>query len=96
MKKKKKKHQRLTRVLNSAVKIRTQILEEDITWKGIHAINAAKYLDKMSKKNREAVTRAYKKLFERNLVLDMADALCTWDDYYEELEKTTNPPKAGK
>ncbi len=53
-KKKKKKHQRLTKVLNTAVKIRTLILTEDSILGGMHTLNGTKYLDKMSRRARQA------------------------------------------
>ena len=75
LKKKKKKHQRFTKVLNSAVKIRTLILDEEAAWSGTHALNGAQYLEKMSNRSKRAVIKAYMKLFERDLVSDMAEAL---------------------
>ena len=59
-------------MFNSAVKIITLILDEEATRSGTHALNGAQYLEK---------------LFERDLVSDMAEALCAGGDYYEELEK---------
>ena len=74
-------------MFNSAVKIITLILDEEATRSGTHALNGAQYLEKMSNRSKQAVIKAYMKLFERDLVSDMAEALCAGDDYYEELEK---------
>ena len=94
-KKKKKKHQRLIKELNIAVKIRTIILTEEATWGGIHALNGAKYLDNMSRRARQATINPYKKLFGRDLVMDMAEALRYGDDFLEEFESNQKISKAG-
>ena len=85
-KKKKKKHRNLTKVLNTALKIRTLILTEEAAWGEIHAFNRAKYLDNMSRRARQATINACKKLFGRDLGMDMAEALCEGDDFFEEFE----------
>ena len=89
-KKKKKKHKKLLKVLNASVKIKSLILEEEATWAGTHAFNAGKYLEKMGVKTKEEVSKAYKKLFDSDLITDMANAICAGDDYFESLED--NPP----
>ena len=85
-KRKKKKHQRLTKVLNTAVKIRTLILTEEATLEGIHALNGAKYLENMSRRARQSIINEYKKLFGRDLKMDLAEALCKGEDFFEEFE----------
>ena len=94
-KKKKRKHQRQTKVLNAAVKIRTLILAEEATWEGIHALNGAKYMENMSRRARQRTINAYKKLFGRDLVMDMAEALCEGDDFFEEFELNQKNLKGG-
>ena len=71
---------------NTAAKIRTLILTEEATWEGIHALNGAKYLENMSRRARQATINAYKKLFGRDLVMDMAEALLEGDDFFEEFK----------
>jgi hypothetical protein len=85
-KKKKRKHQKLTKALNSAVKIRTLVLNEEATWAGTHPLNASRYLNKMSNYAVKAVTKAYRKLFERDLHKDMVDAICDGDEYLKYLK----------
>ena len=89
-KKKKKKHRKLLKVLNASVKIKSLILEEETTRAGTHAFNAGKYLEKMGVKTKEEVSKAYKKLFDSDLITDMANAICAGDDYFESLED--DPP----
>ena len=72
------------------MKIKSLILEEEATWAGTHAFNAGKYLEKMGVKAKEEVSKAYKKLFDSDLITDMANAICAGDDYFESLED--NPP----
>ena len=86
-KKKQKKNQKLLKALNSSVKLKSLILEEEATWAGTHAYNAGKYLSKMSIKAKEAVSKAYKKLFGEDLVSDLANAICAGDEYFESLEE---------
>ena len=95
-KKKKKKHQRLTKVLNTAVKIRTLILTEEATWEGIYELNGTKYLENMSRRARQATINACKKLFGRDLGMDMAEALCEFDDFFEEFESNQKNLKGTK
>ena len=40
----------------------------------------------MSSYAKKAVTKAYRKLFERDLHKDMVDAICDGDEYFKELE----------
>ena len=75
----------MTKILNTAVKIRTLVLKEEATWAGTHVQNAVKYLHKMSKIAKKEISRAYSKLFERNLNTDIVDAICAGDEYYEQL-----------
>ena len=86
-KKKQKKNQKLLKALNSSVKLKSLILEEEATWAGTHAYNAGKYLSKMSIKAKEAVSKAYKKLFGGDLVSDLTNAICAGDEYLESLEE---------
>ena len=85
-KKKKKKHQKVVKALNSAVKVKGLILKEQTTWEGIHALNAAKYLESMSIRAKKATFKAYKGLFGNDLPEDMTLALCAGDDFFESLE----------
>ena len=89
-KKKKKKHRKLLKVLNASVKIKSLILEEEATWAGTHAFNAGKYLEKMGVKAKKEVSKAYKKLFDSDLITDMANAIFAGDNYFESLE--VDPP----
>ena len=86
----------LTKVFNTVEKMRTLILTEEATWEGIHALNGAKYLDNMSRKARQATINAYKKLFGRDLVMDMADSPCAGDDFFEETEQKTKRREINK
>jgi len=85
-KKKKKKHQKVVKALNSAVKVKGLILKEQTTWEGIHALNAAKYLENMSIRAKEATFKAYKGLYGTDLPEDLALALCEGDDFFETFE----------
>ena len=40
----------------------------------------------MSKIAKKEISRAYSKLFERNLNTDIVDAICAGDEYYEQLD----------
>ena len=40
----------------------------------------------MGVKTKEEVPKAYKKLFNSDLITDMANATCAGDDYFESLE----------
>ena len=82
-------------MLNTAVKIRTLILTEEATWGGIHALNGAKYLDNMSRRARQVTINTYKKLFGRDLVMNMAEELCEGDDFFKEFESNQQISKVG-
>ena len=90
-KKKKKKHQRLVKALNMAVKIKGLILQEETTWEGIHALKAAKYIENMSIRAKEATFKAYKGLYGTDLPVDMASAFCDGDEFFEYIESEPPP-----
>ena len=90
-KKKKKKHQRLVKALNMAVKIKGLILQEETTWEGIHALKAAKYIENMSNRAKEATFKAYKGLYGTDLPVDMASAFCDGDEFFEYIESEPPP-----
>ena len=59
-------------MLNSEVKLRALILEEEAEWSGEQAFNRAQNLEEMSNLSKQAIIKTYKKIFERDLILDMA------------------------
>ena len=75
--------------------MRTIVLIEEAIWEGIHTLNGAKYLENMSRRARQATINAYKKLFGRDLGMDMAEALCEGDDFFEEFESNQKNLKGG-
>ena len=68
------------------MKIKGLILKEESTWEGIHVLNAAKYIEKISLRAKEATFKAYKGLYGTDLIIYFASALCDGDEFFESLE----------
>ena len=89
-KKKKKRHQLKVQAMNTAVKVRTHLLKEEETWNGLDWLKGAQLIEKETTKKKELIFKAYKNLFNRDLVMDVAEAATAGDDFYEWSE--TQPP----
>ena len=61
-------------------------LQEEATWEGIHALKAAKCLERMSIRAKEVTYKVYKGLYWTDLPEEMASALWDGDDFFESLE----------
>ena len=93
-KKKKKKHIKLIKAMDIAVRIRGHLLKEEQLMTGIHAVKGAQQLEDAPRKYRQRIINAYKALFDRDCVLDIADAFFDPEDYpemYQSLEPSCMP-----
>ena len=86
---KEKKRRRKIQAMNIAVKIRGLLLKEE-TFDGKHALGGAVLLDKAKRGVKERIIKAYREIFNRDVVMDTAEALCMGDEFSEEYyeEKT--------
>ena len=57
------------------MKVKGFILQEEATWEGIHALKAAKCLERMSIRAKEATYKVYKGLYGTDLPDDIVSAL---------------------
>ena len=87
---KEKKRKRKIQAMNIAVKIRGLLLKEEETLEGKHALGGAVLLDKAKRGVKERIIKAYKEIYNRDVVIDTAEALCAGDEFFEEYyeEKT--------
>ena len=87
---KEKKRKRKIQAMNIAVKIRGLLLKEEETLEGKHALGGAVLLDKAKRGAKERIIKAYKEIYNRDVVIDTAEALCAGDEFFEEYyeEKT--------
>ena len=90
IKKKKKKHKLDVKVMDIAVKIRCHLLREEESWSGVDWLKGANLIEKEPIKIKERIFRAYKKIFGRDCILDIAAAATEGDDFFEACEK--EPP----
>ena len=90
IKKKKKKHKLDVRVMDIAVKVRSHLLREEKSWSGAEWLKGANLIEKEPIKIKERIFRAYRKIFGRDCVLDIAAAATEGDDFFEACEK--EPP----
>ena len=87
---KEKKRRRKIQAMNMAVKIRGLLLKEEETLEGKHALGGEVLLDKAKRGIKERIIKAYREIFNRDVVMDTAEALCMGDEFFEEYyeEKT--------
>ena len=87
---KEKKRKPKIQAMNIAVKIRGLLLKEEETLEGKHALGGAVLLDKAKRGVKERIIKAYKEIYNRDVVIDTAEALCAGDEFFEEYyeEKT--------
>ena len=90
IKKKKKKHKLDVKVMDIAVKIRCHLLREEESWSGVDWLKGANLIEKEPIKIKERIFRAYKKIFGRDCVLDIAAAATEGDEFFKACEK--EPP----
>ena len=79
-----KARRRKIQAMNIAVKIRGLLLKEEETLEGKHALGGAVLLDKAKRGVKERIIKAYKEIYNRDVVMDTADALCAGDEFFEE------------
>ena len=70
--------------MNIAVKIRGLLLKEEETLEGKHALGGAVLLDKAKRGVKERIIKAYKEIYNRDVVIDTAEALCAGDEFFKE------------
>ena len=68
IKNEREKAQAKIQAMNIGVKIRGLILKEDKAKRGV----------------KERIIKAYREIYNRDVVMDIADALCAGDDFFEE------------
>ena len=90
---KEKKRRRKIQAMNMAVKIRGLPLKEEETLEGKHALGGAVLLDKAKRGVKERIIKAYKEIYNRDVVIDTAEALCAGDDFSKNISKKKR--KAG-
>ena len=71
--------------MNIAVKIRGLLLKEEETFDGKHAFGGPVLLDKAKRGVKERIIKTYREIFNRDVVMDTAEALCAGDEFFEEL-----------
>ena len=69
---KEKKRKRKIQAMNIAVKIRGLLLKEEETLEGKHALGGAVLLDKAKRGAKERIIKAYKEIYNRDVVIDTA------------------------
>ena len=76
--------------MNIAVKIRRLLIKEEETLEGKHALGGPVLLDKAKRGVKERIIKTSKEIFNRDVVMDIADALCAGDEFFQEYyeEKT--------
>ena len=72
--KKKKKHKLDVKIKDIAVIIRCHLLREEESWSGVEWLKGANLIEKEPIKIKERIFRAYKKIFGRDCVEDIAAA----------------------
>ena len=82
IKKKKKKHKLDVKVMDIAVKIRCYLLREKESWSGVGWLKGTNLIEKEPIKIKERIFRAYRKIFCRDCVLDIAAAATEGDDFF--------------
>ena len=70
--------------INIAVKIRGLLLKEEETLEGKRALGGEVLLDKAKRGAKERIIKAYKEIYNRDVVIDTAEALCAGDEFFEE------------
>jgi hypothetical protein len=81
---KEKKRRRKIQAMNIAVKIRGLLLKEEETFDDRHALGGAVLLDKVKREVKERIIKTYREIFNRDVVLDIAEALRAGDEFFEE------------
>ena len=81
---KEKKRNRKIQAMNIAVKIRGLLLKEKETLEGKHALGGTVLLDKAKRGVKKRIIKAYKEIYNRDVVIDTAEALCAGDEFFEE------------
>ena len=81
---KEKKRRRKIQAMNIAVKIRGLLLKEEETFDGKHALGGAVLLNKAKRGVKERIIKTYREIFNRDVVIDTAEALCAGDEFFEE------------
>ena len=81
---KEKKRRRKIQAMNIAVKIRGLLLKEEETFDGKHAFGGAVLLDKAKRGVKERIIKTHKEMFNRDVVMDKAEAICAGDEFFEE------------
>ena len=81
---KEKKRRGKIQAMNIAVKIRGLLLKEEETFDGRHALGGAVLLDKAKREVKERIVKTYREIFNRDVVMDTAEAICVGDEFFEE------------
>ena len=79
-----KKRRGKIQAMNIAVKIRGLLLKEEETFDGRHALGGAVLLDKAKREVKERIVKTYREIFNRDVVMDTAEAICVGDEFFEE------------
>ena len=93
-KKKKKRHQLKVQAMNTAVKVRNQLLKEEQTWNGSEWLKGAQLIEKEPPKIKQEICKAYKNLYNRDLNTDIVEAATCGDEFFEWCEN--EPPGRNK
>ena len=70
--------------MNIAVKIRGLLLKEEETFDGRHALGVEVLLDKAKREVKERIVKTYREIFNRDVVMDTAEAICVGYEFFEE------------
>ena len=79
-----KKRRGKIQAMNIAVKIRGLLLKEEETFDCRHALGGAVLLDKAKREVKERIVKTYREIFNRDVVMDTAEAICVGDEFFEE------------
>ena len=79
-----KKRSGKIQAMNIAVKIRGLLLKEEETFDGRHALGVEVLLDKAKREVKERIVKTYREIFNRDVVMDTAEAICVGDEFFEE------------
>ena len=82
---KEKKRRRKIQAMNIAVKIRGLLLKEEETLEGKRALGGAVLLDKAKRGAKERIIKAYKEIYNRDVVMDITEALCAGDELFRRI-----------
>ena len=79
---KEKNRRQKIQVMNIAVKIRGLLLKEEKTLEGKYALGGELLLDKAKRGVKERTIKAYKEIFNRDVVMDVTDSLFAGDEFF--------------